>query len=794
MNGWSKLAAFVAVAAIVAGLSGGAGATSSPASAAKAGSNAATHRAASGQADLLRHANLHTIAGVRQYLRAIGVNPRGVVVQRGVRNYAGPNCPGAGWTCTSTAHPVVQIAAAGGKNTFLCKTGNCAVVQTTISAAAKTSRALTAAAAVPNTAKCVKTTGLTQSCSINQVNTTADNTAGVYENTSKMSGLTQTASYTASITQSATTGMNFACVYQEVSIDGSTTALKGKPVTVTLRAHQGITIAQNSLTGNTAANAADSSGGCPRVPDPAKPLTQKQTLTSTAYGNAAITQLENDPADPTSGPNLNLAINQNQSDTYKGIAGGTNTITTLQQSNQVADASGGSTGSNLQTDGPVVQTQSKPPDGGILATMNQSSTAKSTISATQVENQCELAQKTGSLPTGGPLPTDAGGCFTVSRPGPLPAQLSQTQYGPIASGGHTRNTARRSLAKNGKDSSVQGDNPDDTFGVSQVTTQKKDLNDPSSQPNVMTVTCTTSGNCSGTSALHNNNNPNLQNGNAGTGNVTFDTNCTSNCQTTANFPRGNILVSVGSGKVQMWNSTGTTLLHTFDTGTTSFTTGLAFDSARNLYVTDFGANDVSKFNSDGSLAGSFGSGYNHSPESIVFDGSGNAFVGQADGSHEVLKFSPTGTPITSFAPTIENRGTDWIDLASDGCTLYYTSEGTSVRRFDVCANAQLTDFATGLPGTDAFAIKLLPGGGALVADTSSIVRLDASGNVVQQYGTGGSGAWFSLALDPSGTSFWAGKSNTGDVQKFDLASGNVLAGFNTGLTPPDVADGIAIAP
>jgi sugar lactone lactonase YvrE len=246
--------------------------------------------------------------------------------------------------------------------------------------------------------------------------------------------------------------------------------------------------------------------------------------------------------------------------------------------------------------------------------------------------------------------------------------------------------------------------------------------------------------------------------------------------------------------VQERDSTGA-LVRTLDTGegAGTFTTGLALDSAGTLYVTDFNANDVSHLNGDGTLFGSFGSGYNTDPESIVFDSSGNAYVGQADGSHSVLKFSSSGALLASFSPAIEDRGTDWIDLAPDQCTLYYTSEDLSVKRFDVCSNSQLSDFATGLPAI-GYAVKVLPGGGALVADTDAILRLDASGNIVQQYGTGESGVWFSLALDPGGTAFWAGDSVTGDVKKFDLSSGSILASFNTGVSHSDSADGIVVAP
>ena len=54
-----------------------------------------------------------------QYLSSIGVNPTGFVIQRGHRNYAGPKCPGKGWTCTK-AHRVLQFATAGGVNSVAC--------------------------------------------------------------------------------------------------------------------------------------------------------------------------------------------------------------------------------------------------------------------------------------------------------------------------------------------------------------------------------------------------------------------------------------------------------------------------------------------------------------------------------------------------------------------------------------------------------------------------------------------------------------------------------------------------
>ena len=784
MNGWSKLAALVAVAAIVAGLSGGAGATNAPTRAASATSKGVARSAASTAAAqrsaLLRHANLTTVAGAKRYLRAIGVDPRGVVIQRGPRNYAGPSCPGARWTCTSTAHPVVQLATAGGKNTFLCTSGRCAVVQATRSATATTTkRSLTAAAAM-NKGTCIKTTGVTQSCSINQTNATADNQAIVVESVPKSTGLTQTASATAQITQTASgaSNKNTACVSQIVAVDGSTVAPRGMPVTVTLNATQAVSITQNSASGgNTVQNAtlsgtsANCAGGV---------LTQTQTLSSTATGSGPITQNEN--AGATS-PNVSLDIEQNQGAGFFGSASGTNAAPFSQTSTLTAIAS--------TPAGPVNQTQSSP-NGGILAKVNQFSHGISTADATQTETQCEDAEGAG-----GPLTCPDSPAGTPSY------SLTQKQFGPISNSGGSRGAKSRNLAyvKKGicpPDCSTQGDNSADTFSINQSSTQNNDTH--TDQTNTVQGECVTSGVCTATQTTTENGSTTTHTASGST--VDTSINCASadSCATTnsGGFPSGEVFVSVGNGLVQERTSTGA-LVRTLDTGKGAgvLTAGLALDTAENLYVTDFTANDVSKFSSgDGTLVGSFGSGYNSDPESIVFDTSRNAYVGQADGSHSVLEFSSSGAPVASFSPAIEDRGTDWIDLAPDQCTLYYTSEGTSVKRFDVCHNTQLTDLATGLAPT-AYAVKVLPSGGALVADMDSIVRLSATGAVVQQYGTGesASGIWFSLALDPDGTSFWAGDVVTGDVKKFDLGSGNVLASFNTGVAQEgDSAGGLVVAP
>jgi hypothetical protein len=564
---------------------------------------------------------------------------------------------------------------------------------------------------------------------------------------------------------------------------------------VQLDGHQSVTIRQDVAGGG--ANHADqaallNSGGTTASCDPSSSsIAQSQVLTSTANGTASITQNENSQqiacGDGVAGDYANLCLDIEQNMAAGSSASGLNNANFTQSSDLEAVAN--------TPAGPVSQTQGNATTnvGGLVGTINQYSSEVSTATATQNEIECEDAAQSGLGSA------SSGGCHTNDGDAAeAPASLTQKQYGPEGMGYRPTKQHRRILftkVTKGLGVATQTGNAADKYTINQHSTQNNDQGGGSTQTNTVQGDCKSDGNCTGSSAVHNN---------GGGGTVTYDTNCTTNCTATANFPGGNVFVSVGNGQVQEWNPNASpaALVRTFDTGKGAvFTTGLAFDASKNLYVTDFDANDVTKFNNDGSLAGPFGSGYSASPESIVFDSSGNAYVGQADGSHQVLKFDPSGapgTPIAAFSPSVETRGTDWIDLASDACTLYYTSEGTTVKTFNVCTNTQGTDFATGLPGPgEAFAIKLLPGGGALVADDDSIVRLDGSGNVVHQYGTGEStaGGWFSLALDPSGSSFWAGDLFTGDVKKFDLATGNVLASFNTGSTVVGgEAAGLAISP
>jgi hypothetical protein len=428
-----------------------------------------------------RGIDVSTPAAVKQYLRSIGVSPRGVVIQRGVRNYAGARCPGKRWTCTSTSDPVVQVAAPGGKNYFQCTSASCTVVQ------------VAAAASTTNVARCIRTTGITQSCSITQSSTDADNQAIIVEIATKMSGLTQNASQTAQITQTATGGLsvangNTACVLQRINVNAPTVAKREMPVTVTLEGHQSISIAQDSLYGaNVVQNAAQDPAGVWQCDN--GPLTQSQTLSSTATGTAAITQNQNAA---NNGPNLLLDIEQNQSQATPANSMGTNSAQSLQTSNLSATA--------FTPNGPVTQTQSSA-GGGLDATVNQFSHGVSTSEATQRETQTERAQKSSS---------DAS----------LPPNTNQTQYGPV----HC--------------CSVQEDNLNNTFTIVQSSMQSQN-NTEGSQSNTVEADCSTTGNCtaSQTTNVDGVESSNFQSGQ----NVSAEINCTGSDCTTTGEQSGNQL-------------------------------------------------------------------------------------------------------------------------------------------------------------------------------------------------------------------------------------------------------------
>jgi hypothetical protein len=255
----------------------------------------------------------------------------------------------------------------------------------------------------------------------------------------------------------------------------------------------------------------------------------------------------------------------------------------------------------------------------------------------------------------------------------------------------------------------------------------------------------------------------------------------------ADWATGDVFVAVSSGSYQVYDNAGS-FKETISDGLGGYTTGCAFDSAGDLYTTNFGHTRVIKYDDthphpvlqtiDTDAASHLG----HS-ESIVFAANGDFYVGHPYGNRDIHRYNAAGILQQTYDVAGETRGSDWIDLAADQKTIFYTSRGGRILRCDVANDVQLPDFAN-IGGT-SFGLRLLPpsdgSGGLLVAHGSAIRRLDGSGNVVQTYDAPGGNDWRSLALDPNGSSFWAGDAASANFYRFNIATGAIEVGpINTG--------------
>jgi hypothetical protein len=331
----------------------------------------AAHQAQSRSASA--HVVPRTRAGVVRYLQSIGVDPDQVVFEDGVRNYAGPRCPGRRWTCTPSSQPVVQFAPRGGVNRVDCpRSGRCVVVQV-------------AAAAADNSATCLEL-GRTQSCSISQSNTTGSNSALVIELAVSLE-VSRTRSQTISITQTNLSGSNTADVWQSMTLSAARQT-STRVVTEALDGYQSIGIAQDAVSGANVVQGTTGNGS---------QLIQSQTISESATGPVGVSQ----EADGLSaGPNMALDIGQNQ-----------NTPTATGTNSSAFNQTSAITTTAVTPNGPVSQTVGSP-GGGLSATVNQFSAGVSANVATQSEHQTEQAS------------TTAGGSI-------LPPGTVQTEFGPV---------------------------------------------------------------------------------------------------------------------------------------------------------------------------------------------------------------------------------------------------------------------------------------------------------------------------------------------------------------------------
>ena len=114
-----------------------------------------------------------------------------------------------------------------------------------------------------------------------------------------------------------------------------------------------------------------------------------------------------------------------------------------------------------------------------------------------------------------------------------------------------------------------------------------------------------------------------------------------------------------------------------------------------FYGTQFSANAVAVFAgpNDPHTQTAFGGGYS-TPESIAFDAAGTAYVGSL--GNGIRKFDAAGL----FQATVINTRVDFLDVAADQDTIYYTQEGNDIKAVSMAAyRGAATISAIGVPPT-----------------------------------------------------------------------------------------------
>jgi hypothetical protein len=299
--------------------------------------------------------DLSSLPGIEAYLGSIGVDIGSVVIQQGRLNYAGPNCPGADWNCT-TASMVVQLTPATlpatnlvdctpALNVTLLGLYECLIVQSSVSSVVETT----------NSASCTMSAsdGAKQKCKVKQSSKKGNNYAEVRASTKQWGSSPQTATQEADIQQTSDTGYNSAKITQ--TIEQTLGEDPPTPVTQEQQARQYATVNQT----------ANSSGA--NSSWVAQYLSQEEN----ACGGADITQKQN--ASSTE-PNQEANITQ-QSGT------GNNTSSFSQKLNQHQYAA--------SAPGPITQTQGTYGNSGQKARVTQTVTTPMTGVNRSTPNQDE---------------------------------------------------------------------------------------------------------------------------------------------------------------------------------------------------------------------------------------------------------------------------------------------------------------------------------------------------------------------------------------------------------------------
>lgn len=249
------------------------------------------------------------------------------------------------------------------------------------------------------------------------------------------------------------------------------------------------------------------------------------------------------------------------------------------------------------------------------------------------------------------------------------------------------------------------------------------------------------------------------------------------------------VVDQGANTIRKYDSASGAYLGLFASTGLSEPTSLAFDSAGNLFVANYGNNSIVKFTPGGeySVFASYQSDRNLlAPQGLVFDKAGNLYVANWFGN-TIEKFTPQGVG-SLFA-----RGLNYpADLAFDGAgNLYVANNGTStVLKFTPQGLSSV--FATSPGWYDPQGLAFDCAGNLYVANVNSHDIQKVTPQGVASVFASGLTAPLSLAFDGAGNLFVVSEGVASpDINKIDefARDGSYLGVFaKTGLSLPfDIA-------
>jgi hypothetical protein len=321
--------------------------------------------------------DLSSLPAIEAYLGSIGVDIDSVVVQQGRWNYAGPNCPGTEWNCT-TASRVVQLASAAlpaanivdcspALNTTFPGLNECLIVQSSVLDPLESASSTNVADCSMDIVEDVGPGGKSKSkCTIRQSSKKGNNSTVVRMRTTQRGGSPQFVTQEADVTQTSAEGNNTAKITQTVIQDLRTKS--DAVVDQEQNARQYANVDQTSTSGD---NSSD--------------VQQSQSQNEDARSDAGITQEQNFTPF-LEGRNVEAEVTQTSE-----TGDITSNLRQLIKQDQRADS----------PEGPVSQFQSNF-DGGLEAIQIQTTTSPTSPgvlrhTTTQDEPQTQDADTTGVL-------------------------------------------------------------------------------------------------------------------------------------------------------------------------------------------------------------------------------------------------------------------------------------------------------------------------------------------------------------------------------------------------------------